>query len=447
MNKGGETFMANPLIAIVGRPNVGKSTFFNKVVGRKVSITEDRPGVTRDRLYADAEWQGRKFTVVDTGGIELKSQDNMWQHIARQAEIAIETADVILFFTDGKEGLTSSDYDVAEKLRRSKKPVVLVVNKIDDYSQEKLFDFYALGLGEPFAVSAEHSQGIGDVLDEALSYLGEGENTEDDSLKIAIVGKPNAGKSSLVNRLLGSERSIVTSVAGTTRDAVDTRLEKNGKRYTIIDTAGIRRKRSVEDDVEYYSVLRAFDAVRRADVCVLVVDAEEGITEQDTKIIGYVHEQGKPSVIAMNKWDLVEKDTNTINRFEEKLSEDLKFMSYFKSVYISAKTGQRAEKILDIADMVYANSTRRVSIGELNDLIMDAVRVNEPPSYNGRRLRIFYTTQANAVPPTFVFFVNDETLMHFSYERYLENVIRKAYDFTGTPIRLVLRQKKEEEGV
>ena len=439
--------MANPLIAIVGRPNVGKSTFFNKVVGRKVSITEDRPGVTRDRLYADAEWQGRKFTVVDTGGIELKSQDNMWQHIARQAEIAIETADVILFFTDGKEGLTSSDYDVAEKLRRSKKPVVLVVNKIDDYSQEKLFDFYALGLGEPFAVSAEHSQGIGDVLDEALSYLGEGENTEDDSLKIAIVGKPNAGKSSLVNRLLGSERSIVTSVAGTTRDAVDTRLEKNGRSYTIIDTAGIRRKRSVEDDVEYYSVLRAFDAVRRADVCVLVVDAEEGITEQDTKIIGYVHEQGKPSVIAMNKWDLVEKDTNTINRFEEKLSEDLKFMSYFKSVYISAKTGQRAEKILDIADMVYANSTRRVSIGELNDLIMDAVRVNEPPSYNGRRLRIFYTTQANAVPPTFVFFVNDETLMHFSYERYLENVIRKAYDFTGTPIRLVLRQKKEEEGV
>ncbi len=439
--------MANPLIAIVGRPNVGKSTFFNKVVGRKVSITEDRPGVTRDRLYADAEWQGRKFTVVDTGGIELKSQDNMWQHIARQAEIAIETADVILFFTDGKEGLTSSDYDVAEKLRRSKKPVVLVVNKIDDYSQEKLFDFYALGLGEPFAVSAEHSQGIGDVLDEALSYLGEGENTEDDSLKIAIVGKPNAGKSSLVNRLLGSERSIVTSVAGTTRDAVDTRLEKNGRSYTIIDTAGIRRKRSVEDDVEYYSVLRAFDAVRRADVCVLVVDAEEGITEQDTKIIGYVHEQGKPSVIAMNKWDLVEKDTNTINRFEEKLSEDLKFMSYFKSVYISAKTGQRAEKILEIADMVYANSTRRVSIGELNDLIMDAVRVNEPPSYNGRRLRIFYTTQANAVPPTFVFFVNDETLMHFSYERYLENVIRKAYDFTGTPIRLVLRQKKEEEGV
>ena len=437
--------MAYPLIAIVGRPNVGKSTFFNKVVGRKISITENRPGVTRDRLYADAEWRGKHFTMVDTGGIELKSEDTMWRHIAKQAEIAIDTADVILFFTDGKEGLTSSDYDVAEKLRRSKKPVVLVVNKIDDYSQDKLFDFYALGLGEPFAVSSEHSQGIGDVLDEAVAYFDGLECEQSDSLKIAVVGKPNAGKSSLVNRLLGAERSIVTDIAGTTRDAIDTRLERNGKAYTIIDTAGIRKKRSVEDDVEYYSVLRAFDAVRRADVCVLVVDATQGITEQDTKIIGYVHEQGKPSVIVMNKWDLVEKDTNTINRFEERLKEDLKFMSYFKSVYISAKTGQRAEKILEIADMVYANATKRVSIGELNDLIMDAVRINEPPSYNGRRLRFYYSTQASGTPPTFVFFVNDENLLHFSYERYLENTIRTAYDFTGTPIRLILRQKKGEE--
>ncbi|MBO7736802.1 MAG: ribosome biogenesis GTPase Der [Clostridia bacterium] len=437
--------MAYPLIAIVGRPNVGKSTFFNKVVGRKISITENRPGVTRDRLYADAEWQGKYFTMVDTGGIELKSEDTMWRHIAKQAEIAIETADVILFFTDGKEGLTSSDYDVADKLRRSKKPVVLVVNKIDDYSQDKLLDFYALGLGEPFAVSSEHSQGIGDVLDEAVAYFDGLEYEQSDSLKIAVVGKPNAGKSSLVNRLLGAERSIVTDIAGTTRDAIDTRLERNGKAYTIIDTAGIRKKRSVEDDVEYYSVLRAFDAVRRADVCVLVVDATQGITEQDTKIIGYVHEQGKPSVIVMNKWDLVEKDTNTINRFEERLKEDLKFMSYFKSVYISAKTGQRAEKILEIADMVYANATKRVSIGELNDLIMDAVRINEPPSYNGRRLRFYYSTQASGTPPTFVFFVNDENLLHFSYERYLENTIRTAYDFTGTPIRLILRQKKGEE--
>jgi GTP-binding protein len=436
--------MANPLIAIVGRPNVGKSTFFNKVVGRKISITENRPGVTRDRLYADAEWNGRKFSIVDTGGIELKSEDTMWRHIAKQAEVAIDTADVILFFTDGKEGLTTSDYDVAEKLRRSKKPVILVVNKIDDYSEEKLFDFYALGLDEPFAVSAEHSQGISDVLDKALSYIPEGDEETSESLKIAVVGKPNAGKSSLVNRLLGKERSIVTDIAGTTRDAVDTPFERNGKKYTIIDTAGIRKKRSVEDDVEYYSVLRAFDAVRRADVCVLVVDATQGLTEQDTKIIGYVHEEGKPSVIVMNKWDLIEKDTNTINKFEEKLKEDLKFMSYFKSVYISAKTGQRAEKVLDMVDTVYANASRRVSIGELNDLIMDAVRVSEPPSYNGRRIRFYYTTQAKSNPPTFVFFVNDENLMHFSYERYLENTIRNAYDFSGTPIKLVLHQKQGE---
>lgn len=437
--------MAYPLIAIVGRPNVGKSTFFNKVIGRKLSITENRPGVTRDRLYADAEWNGKHFTMVDTGGIELKSEDTMWRHIAKQAEIAIDTADVILFFTDGREGLTASDYEVAEKLRRSKKPVVLVVNKVDDYSEDKLFDFYALGLDEPFAVSAEHSQGIGDVLDRALSFLDNVEEEKSESLKIAVVGKPNAGKSSLVNRLLGSERSIVTDIAGTTRDAVDTELVRNGKSYTIIDTAGIRKKRSVEDDVEYYSVLRAFDAVRRADVCVLVVDATEGLTEQDTKIIGYVHEQGKPSVIVMNKWDLVEKDTNTINQFEDRLKEDLKFMSYFKSLYISAKTGQRAEKVLDLARQVYENANRRVSIGELNDLIMDATRVSEPPSYNGRRIRFFYTTQAKTVPPTFIFFVNDENLMHFSYERYLENTIRGAYDFSGTPIRLVLRKKGEDD--
>lgn len=436
--------MANPLIAIVGRPNVGKSTFFNKVVGRKVSITENRPGVTRDRLYADAEWQGRRFTMVDTGGIELKSDDTMWRHIARQAEIAIETADVILFFTDGKEGLVSSDYDVAEKLRRSKKPVVLVVNKIDDFSPDKLYEFYALGLGEPYAVSSEHSQGIGDVLDAATAYFSQLGEEETDSLKIAVVGKPNAGKSSLVNRLLGSERSIVTDIAGTTRDAIDTKFERGGKRYTIIDTAGIRKKRSVEDDVEYYSVLRAFDAIRRADVCVLVVDATEGITEQDTKIIGFVHEEGKPSVIAMNKWDLIEKDTNTVNRFEEKLKQDLKFMSYFKSVYISAKTGQRADKVLSVCSEVYENASRKVSIGELNDLISDAVRLSEPPSYNGKRIRFYYTTQAKTNPPTFVFFVNDEKLMHFSYERYLENTLRNAYDFSGTPIRLVLRQKKEE---
>ena len=437
--------MANPLVALVGRPNVGKSTFFNKVAGRKISITEDRPGVTRDRLYTDATWRGRSFTMVDTGGIELKSEDVMWKEIAKQAEVAIETADVILFFTDGKEGLHPSDYDVADILRRSKKPVVLVVNKIDIYSPEKVFEFYSLGLGEPFAVSAEHSSGIGDVLDEAMVYFPEGEEEKIPSLKIAVVGKPNAGKSSLVNRLLGSERSIVTPMAGTTRDAIDTTFTRGEKAYTIIDTAGIRKKKNVDDDVEYYSNMRAFDAVRRSDVCLLVVDAEEGLTEQDVKIIGYVHEQGKPSVIVMNKWDLIEKDTHTVIRFEEQLKEALKFMDYYKSIYISAKTGQRVEKILAAAEEVYANASFRISTGALNDLISDAVRMQEPPSYQGRRMRVYFSQQVGVCPPLFVLHVNDEGLLHFSYERYLENTIRKAYDFTGTPIKIVVREKKEDD--
>lgn len=439
--------MANGLVAIVGRPNVGKSTFFNKVVGRKISITEDRPGVTRDRLYADASWRGVNFTIVDTGGIELKSQDTMWKHIAKQAEVAIDTAEVILFFTDGKEGLTASDYDVAAKLRKSKKPVVLVVNKIDEYSPDKIFEFYSLGLGEPFPVSSEHSQGIGDVLDEVVKNLSRGEIQPDESLKIAVVGKPNAGKSSFVNRILGFERTIVTDIAGTTRDAIDTKFRCNGKDYTIIDTAGIRKKKAVDDDVEYYSVLRAFDAVRRADVSILVVDSTAGLTEQDVKIIGYVHEQGKPSVIVMNKWDLVEKDTNTINKFEEKLKQDLKFMDYYKSVYISAKTGQRAEKVLAVADEVFEHASKKVATGSLNDVMMDAIRLNEPPSYNGKRLRIFYTTQVGVNPPVFALYVNDSTLMHFSYERYLENTIRATYDFSGTPIKIVMREKKKDEEI
>ncbi len=436
--------MANPLIAIVGRPNVGKSTFFNKVVGKKISITEDKPGVTRDRLYADSDWRGKAFTMVDTGGIEMRSEDVMWREIKKQAEVAVETAQVILFFVDGKEGITSSDYDVADMLRRSKKPVILVVNKIDEYSEDKLFEFYALGLGDPFAVSAEHSTGIGDVLDEAVSWFEKGENEEDDSIKIAVVGKPNAGKSSLVNRLLGFERSIVTDIAGTTRDAIDTRLSYGGKNYTIIDTAGIRKKSRVEDSVEYYSQLRAYDAVRRADVCLLVVDSSEGLTEQDTKIIGYVHEQGKPSVIVMNKWDLIEKDTNTINKFQAKLAEDLKFMDYFKSVYISAKTGQRAEKLFALIDEVYDHAHYRVSTGTLNDLIADTVRANEPPSYNGRRLKVYYSSQVSVAPPTFILKVNSTDLMHFSYERFLENVIRKNFDFSGTPIKIFARENNEQ---
>ena len=429
--------MANPLIAIVGRPNVGKSTLFNKIAGRKISITENRPGVTRDRLYADASWRGRNFTVVDTGGIELKSEDVMWKEILRQADTAIETAEVILLMLDGREELTASDYDVAEKLRRSKKPVILVINKVDNYSPDKLSEYYALGLGEPFAVSAEHSQGIGDVLDEALTYFGDGEEEDTESLKIAVVGKPNAGKSSLVNRLLGFERSIVTDIAGTTLD---------GQKYTLIDTAGIRRKKNVSDDVEYYSVMRAFDAVRRADVCLLVVDSAEGLTEQDVKIIGYVHEQGKPSVIVMNKWDVIEKDSKTINKFEEKLRFDLKFMDYFKSVYISAKTGQRADKVLKIAREAFENANRRITTGTLNDLMLDAVRTNEPPATGGRRLKIYYCSQPSVCPPTFVLFVNDEELMHFSYKRYLENVLRRSFDFSGTPIRIVCRKRSETEG-
>ena len=433
------------LIAIVGRPNVGKSTFFNKVIGRKLSITENRPGVTRDRIYASAEWRGKTFTLVDTGGIELKSEDVMWKQIAAQAKLAVETADVILFFVDGKEGLTSSDYDVADYLRRSRKPVILVVNKLDEYSQDKLFEFYSLGLGEPFGISAEHSRGIGDVLDEAVSNFEEGEEEQSDALRIAVVGKPNAGKSSLVNRILGEERTIVTDIAGTTRDAIDTPFERDGEKYVIIDTAGIRRKRSVEDNVEYYSVLRAFDAVRRADVAVLVVDATEGLTEQDVRIIGMVHEEGKPSVIVMNKWDVIEKDTHTIEKFEAKLKEELKFMDYFKSVYVSAKTGQRTDRLLPLAQEVYAHAGFRVPTGDLNDLLMDAMRISEPPSYQGRRMKLYYASQVAVYPPLFVLMVNDEGLLHFSYERYLENTIRGAYDFSGTPIRIKVRNKREDE--
>ncbi len=329
-------------------------------------------------------------------------------------------------------------------LRRSKKPVILVVNKIDEYSEEKVFEFYSLGLGEPYPVSAEHGTGIGDVLDEAVSWFEKSEIAEDDSIKIAVVGKPNAGKSSLVNRLLGFERSIVTDIAGTTRDAIDTKFTYNGKEYTIIDTAGIRKKSKVEDDVEYYSVMRAFDAVRRADVCLLVVDSSDGLTEQDTKIIGYVHEQGKPSVIVMNKWDLIEKDTHTINKFESKLKEDLKFMDYFKSVYISAKTGQRAEKILSMVDEVYAHAHYRIPTGILNDVISDAVRANEPPSYNGRRLKVFYSSQVSVAPPVIVLFVNSTELLHFSYERFLENTLRKSFDFSGTPVKIVTRERKND---
>ena len=436
--------MAKPLVAIVGRPNVGKSTFFNKVVGKKLSIVEDFPGVTRDRLYADAEWCGNYFTLVDTGGLELKSTDQMWKHIQKQAEIAIETADVIILFTDAKTGLNASDEDVAQKLRKSGKPVVLAVNKLDNYDPAKLFEFYNLGLGEPFGISAEHGTGIGELLDEVVSLFHKsGDKEEDDSIKIAIVGKPNAGKSSLCNKLLGFDRTIVSDIAGTTRDAIDTPFVVNGKKYTLIDTAGIRKKKSVEEDLEYYSVLRALGAIRRADVSVVMIDAEQGITEQDVKICGYIHEQSKPSVIVMNKWDLIEKDSNTINKFNADLAEDLKFMDYFIPVYVSAKTGQRVDKILSVCETALSNSEKRIPTGQLNDLILDCVRASEPPSVNGKRLKISYATQVGTKPPSFVLFVNESALLHFSYKRYLENCIRKAYDFSGTPIKISVREKEE----
>ena len=438
--------MAKPLVAIVGRPNVGKSTFFNKVVGKKISIVENFPGVTRDRLYADAEWCGRYFTLVDTGGLELKSTDQMWKHIQKQAEIAIETADVIILFTDAKSGLNASDEDVAMKLRKSGKPVVLAVNKLDNYNPEKLYEFYNLGLGEPFGISAEHGSGIGDLLDEVMHLIDDnGEKEDDDSIKLAVVGKPNAGKSSLCNKLLGFDRTIVSDIAGTTRDAIDTPFLYNDKKFTLIDTAGIRKKKSVEEDLEYYSVLRALGAIRRADVCIMMIDASEGFTEQDVKICGYIHEQGKPSVIVMNKWDLIEKDTNTINKFNYDLKEQLKFMDYILPIYVSAKTGLRTDKILDLSVRVLENASRRITTGQLNDLILDCVRANEPPSVNGKRLKIKYVTQLSVNPPSFVFFVNESALMHFSYKRYLENNLRKAYDFSGTPIKLVVREKDDDD--
>ncbi len=437
--------MAKPLVAIVGRPNVGKSTFFNKVVGKKLSIVENVPGVTRDRLYADAEWCGRAFTLVDTGGLELKSSDEMWNHIKNQVEIAIDTADIIIFFTDSKTGLTIDDDEVARKLRKANKPIVLAVNKVDNYSPEVLYDFYSLGLGEPFAISAEHGIGIGDLLDEVVSHFGEIERYDDkEYLKLAVVGKPNAGKSSFCNRILGYNRTIVSDIAGTTRDVIDTPFTYKEKDFMLIDTAGIRKKKAVNEDLEYYSVIRALGAIRRADVCIIIIDAEKGITEQDVKICGYVHEQGKPSIIVVNKWDLIEKDTNTVNKFNQSIKEDLKFMDYLKTIFVSAKTGQRTDKVLDLAIEVYENAGRRISTGQLNDLILDCVRVSEPPSVNGKRLKVSFATQVAVYPPNFVLFVNETALMHFSYKRYIENSIRRAYDFSGTPIKISVREKEDE---
>lgn len=438
--------MSKPLVAIVGRPNVGKSTFFNRIVGQRISIVEDTPGVTRDRLYADAEWCGHSFTLIDTGGLEIKSEDVMWSHIRAQAQIAVETADVIVFMLDGKTGLTHEDYEVAAYLRKSRKPILLVVNKLDNNEQHLLYDFYELGLGEPIGISAGQAKGLGDVLDEIVKLTGKYETEEkEEALKIAVVGKPNAGKSSLVNKLLGYDRVIVSDIAGTTRDAIDTRIKIGDKEYILIDTAGIRRKRSVEEDLEQYSVMRSLGAIRRADVCLIVIDSSEELSEQDVKIAGYVHEQGKPSVVVMNKWDVVEKDTYTIEKYNRKLKEELKFMDYFILTYVSAKTGKRVDNLIKLAERAYENASRRISTGLLNDVLREAILTNEPPSKNGKRLKIYYVTEVSANPPTFVIFVNDDTLMHFSYRRYLENALRRSFDFEGTPVRLIIRNKNEKD--
>jgi GTP-binding protein len=433
------------IVAIIGRPNVGKSTLFNKLAGRRLSIVDNMPGVTRDRIYADVEWCGKAFTLIDTGGIEIKSEDKMLRHIRKQVEIAIETADVLLFMTDGKSGVSAEDFDVATLLRKTEKPVVLAVNKIDSRDNSAVYDFYNLQLGTPNPISAEQSLGLGDLLDEITKHFPkeEGAPPKEGVISIAVVGKPNSGKSSLVNKILGYDRAIVSDVSGTTRDALDTPFSAGGKDYILIDTAGIRKKSKVNEDVEYYSVIRAISAIKRADAVLCVIDAVENISEQDVKILGLIHEAGKPSVIVMNKWDLAGKDAYVMNEYNEKLKRELKFMDYFKAVYVSALTGKRVNVILDAVQEVYQNASRRITTGLLNDVLGDAVSVNEPPHKNGKKLKIYYMTQASANPPAFILFVNEPDIMHFSYKRYLENAIRKAFDFTGTPIRIFVRNNSE----
>ena len=439
--------MSKPLVAIVGRPNVGKSTLFNKLIGRRLSIVEDTPGVTRDRIYADAEWLSYSFTLIDTGGIEPESEDIIAVQMRRQAELAVETADVILFLVDGREGMTAADEEVAAMLRKSKKPVVLAVNKLDAPKfNDAVYEFYALGLGDPVIISAGQGLGLGDMLDEVCAHFPQIiEEEGEHPLGIAVVGKPNVGKSSLVNAILGEDRCIVSDIPGTTRDAVDTLFSVDGEDYILVDTAGIRRKRAVEDaTIERYSVIRSLAAVRRADVVLIVVDAEQGLSEQDVKIAGYVHEEGKPSVLVVNKWDLIEKDTNTMNKFKKDMQVDLAFMDYVPFLFISAKTGQRVNKILAQAKESYAQSTRRITTGTLNDVVNEAVSMTEPPAMSGKRLKIYYATEVSVQPPTFVIFVNDETLVHFSYKRYMENYFRKTFGFQGTPIKIVFRNRSKE---
>ena len=440
--------MSRPLVAIVGRPNVGKSMLFNRLVGQRLSIVEDTPGVTRDRIYADAEWLTHSFTLIDTGGIEPASEDIIAVQMRRQAELAIETADVILFLVDGREGMTAADEEVATMLRKSNKPVVLAVNKLDAPKyNDAIYEFYALGLGDPIIISAGQGLGLGDMLDEVCAHFPEETAEEGEHpLNIAVVGKPNVGKSSLVNAILGEERCIVSNIPGTTRDAVDTPFTVDGEPFVLVDTAGIRRKRAVEDEtIERYSVIRSLAAVRRADVVLIVVDAEQGLSEQDVKIAGYVHEEGKPSVLVVNKWDLIEKDTNTMNQFKKDMQVDLAFMDYVPFLFISAKTGQRVNKLLSAAKESYAQSVRRITTGTLNDIVNEAISMTEPPAMSGKRLKIYYATEVSVQPPTFVIFVNEESLVHFSYKRYMENYFRKTFGFQGTPIKIIFRNRGKEE--
>lgn len=438
-----------PIVAVVGRPNVGKSTLFNALAGSRISIVKDTPGITRDRIYADVTWLNYSFTLIDTGGIEPDSKDIILSQMREQAQIAIDTADVILFMVDVKQGLVDADAKVADMLRRSKKPIILVVNKVDSYEKMMLdvYEFYNLGIGEPMAISAANRQGIGEVLDEVVSHFPDdtAEDVEDERPRIAIVGKPNVGKSSLINKLLGENRLIVSDIAGTTRDAVDAEVTYNGKEYIFIDTAGLRRKNKIKEELEQYMIVRTVSAVERAGIVILLIDALEGVTEQDAKIAGIAHERGKGIIIAVNKWDALEKDDKTIYRFTEKVRQILSFMPYAEITFISAKTGQRIGKLYELIDMVEQNQSMRVATGVLNEIMAEAVALQQPPSDKGKRLRLYYITQVAVKPPTFVIFVNDKQLMHFSYTRYIENKIRDTFGFKGTPLHFIIRERKEKD--
>ena len=441
--------MSKPVVAVVGRPNVGKSTLFNALAGERISIVKDTPGVTRDRIYADVNWLDCHFTMIDTGGIEPDSRDVILSQMREQAEIAIATADVIIFLTDVRQGLQDSDSKVADMLRRSGKPVVLVVNKVDSFEKfmPDVYEFYNLGIGDPFPISAASMLGLGDMLDEVVKHFPDyaKDEEEDERPKVAIIGKPNVGKSSLINKLAQEDRVIVSDIAGTTRDAIDTDITYDGKEYVFIDTAGLRRKNKIKEEIERYSIIRAVTAVERADVCIIVIDATEGVTEQDAKIAGIAHERGKGIIIAVNKWDAIEKDDKTIYRHTEKIRQILSFMPYAEIIFISAKSGQRLNKIFELIDVVIANNSMRVATGVLNEIVTEAVAMQQPPSDKGKRLRIYYTTQVAVKPPTFVIFVNDKELMHFSYTRYLENRIRETFGFRGTALKFIIRERKEEQ--